>query len=69
MPVRLIELEKVTAIDADRNRTFDDWAVDDARHESFAPELLDLLPDDRATHCREFNVCHYQYLLVNPITR
>ena len=69
MPVRLIELEKLPAIDAHRNRAFDNRAVDDARHESFAPELLDLLPYDRATLCREFLICHYPYLLVNPITR
>jgi hypothetical protein len=69
MPVRLIEPEKLPAIDAHWNRAFDDWAVDDARHESFAPEPLDLLPYDRTTLCRKFLTCHHPYLLVNPITR
>ena len=69
MPVRLIELEKLPAIDAHRNGAFDDRAVDDARHESFATELSNLLPDDRATLRREFMTCHHPYLLVNPITR
>jgi hypothetical protein len=69
MPIRLIELEKLPAIDADRNRSFDNWPVDDARHQPFAPELSDLLPHDRATPRRKFKTCHHPYLLVNPITR
>ena len=69
VPVRLIELEKLPAIDAHRDRAFDDRAVDDARDESFAPELFDLLAQDRATLRREFLICHHPYLLVNPITR
>src|SRR5215213_2089576 len=68
MPVRLIELEKLPAIDAHRDRTRDDRAVDDAGHESLAPQLLDLFSYYRATLRREFLTCHHPYLLVNPIT-
>jgi hypothetical protein len=54
MPVRLIELEKIPAIDADRDCACHNWPVDDARHESFASEPFDLLAYDRATLCRKF---------------
>src|SRR5215216_1423139 len=69
MPVGLIELEKLPAIDTDRDRACDDWAVDDAGHKSFAPKLFYFLPNHRATLRREILTCHYPYLLVNPITR
>jgi hypothetical protein len=69
MPVGLIELEKVPAIDAYRDRTGDDWAVDDAGHKALATELFDLFSYYRAALRREFLTCHHPYLLVNPITR
>ena len=69
MPVRLIELEKLPAIDAHRDRAFDDRAVDDARHKALTSEPSDLLPYHRAPPRREFQICHHPYLLVNPITR
>ena len=69
MPVGLIELEKLPAIDAHRDRARDDWAVDDAGHKSLATELFDLFSYDRATLRRKFLTCHHPYLLVNPITR
>src|SRR5215212_9505885 len=68
MPVGLIELEKVPAVDTHRDRASDDWAVDDAGHKSLATELFNLFPQHRATLGREFLICHHPYLLVNPIT-
>jgi hypothetical protein len=69
MTVRLVELEKLPAIDAHRDRAFDDWAVNNAGHKSLATELFDLFSNHRATLRRKFLTCHYPYLLVNPITR